>query len=250
MSAADRLAEARLALVLLTRLPVGRIARAPALGATAWAWPLAGAAVGLGQGAVLAVALAADLPASVAALLAVTAGLVLTGGLHEDGLADLTDGLGGGDTPARRLEIMRDSRIGSHGAAALILALALRAAGFAALTGGAAVALPVAAAMLSRATLPALLVALPQARRDGLGAAARPGSSGRATAVGAAIALLAALLLLGPLGLAAALAAAAAATLTGALARRRLGGITGDVLGAAQVVAELAALVAWLALSG
>lgn len=250
MNPAARLDEARLALVLLSRLPAGRIARAPALGATVWAWPLVGAVVGLAQGLALAASLGAGLPAAVAALLAVVAGLALTGGLHEDGLADLTDGLSGGASPARRLEIMRDSRIGSHGATSLIMALGLRTACFAALAGGPAVALPVAAAMLSRAAMAGLLAALPQARRDGLGASAARGSNLRRAAAAAALALTAAVALLGPGALGPALAAALAVGATGMLALRRLGGITGDVLGAAQVVAELAALIAWLAAAG
>ena len=251
MNGAALLDQLRLAMMLLTRVPVGLVGTpAPLLGQTTWAWPLAGVPVGLGQGLVLSGGLAAGLPPAVAALMAVAAGLMLTGGLHEDGLADLTDGLSGGRTRARRLEIMRDSRIGSHGAAALIVALGLRGASLAALSGGAALLVPVAVAMLSRATLPALLMSVPQARGDGLGAAALAGSSGKRAAAAALVALVGAVLLLGTSALPCALAAALAAGLTAVIARQRLGGITGDVLGAAQIGAELGALVIFLALIG
>lgn len=251
MRAPALLDQLRLALMLLTRLPAGHVrAPVPLLGATTWAWPLAGAVVGVAQGLVLALGLAVGLPSPVAALIAVAVGLALTGGLHEDGLADLADGLGGGRTRDRRLAIMRDSRIGSHGAAALIVALGLRGTSLAALSGSSAVLVPVAVAMLSRATLPALLLSLPPARGDGLGAAALAGSGGRGAAAAAVIAVAVGLLLLGASALLCALAAAVAAGLTGALARQRLGGVTGDVLGAAQIAAELGALVTYLALTG
>jgi len=241
-----RLTEARLACVLLTRLPMGHIAHAPTLGATLWAFPLAGVLVGLAQGGFLAGGLALGLPAGMAAGLALAAGLWVTGGLHEDGLADLADGLSGGRSTARRLEIMRDSRIGSHGAVALIVALALRIAGWSALASGAALAALVALAMVSRAGMAVMLAALPQARREGLGAAVAEDARPVRALVAAALATVAAVALLGWTALAVLAAVAVAQAATAALAVRRLGGITGDVLGAAQVVGEVAGLTALL----
>lgn len=232
----QRLAEAALALGFLTRLPFGRdLSPLPSLAASVWALPLAGLVAAAPGAALLAMA-----PGAVAAILAVAACAWLTGGLHEDGLADFADGMGGRD-PARRLEIMRDSRIGAHGALALGLVTALRIAALAALPFAGAAFL--ALAMLSRAGM-AVLMTLPPARRDGLGAGAgRPRLAVLAT--GAAAAVLAAMLLIGPgragLAVPAVALAQAAVALTAA---RRLGGQTGDVLGAAQQAGEAAGLAA------
>lgn len=238
-------AELRLALGLLTRLPVGAITPCPPMGAAVWAYPLAGIAPGLAAALALWAGGAAGLPAAAAALLALAAGALVTGGLHEDGLADLTDGLSGGRTRERRLEIMRDSRIGSHGALALILATGLRAAALGALQGGAVLTVPLAAAMVSRAGLGPVMRALPPARPGGLGDSAARGSSLARAAAGAVIAAAAALALLGAAPAILALAAGAIATAGVALlARARLGGYSGDVLGAAQIAAETAVLLA------
>ena len=240
-----RAAEATLALAMLTRLPVPQLRDCPPVGASAWAWPLTGAVVGGLQAAVL-LAAAAFLPPAMAAGLALAAGMLLTGALHEDGLADLADGLSGGRTPEQRLEIMKDSRIGSHGAVALITALGLRWAALATIAGwppAATFAALIAAQAASRAGLGLMNLAGPQARARGFAAAATDGlTAPRATT---AIALAAALALVA-LPLAQALLMLAAVALVQLLllrhARRRLGGITGDVLGAAQITAEIAAL--------
>lgn len=231
-----RLAEAALALGFLTRLPLGRdLSPLPSLAAAAWAWPLAGLAVALPGAGLLAWA-----PGPVAAILAVGLAAWLSGGLHEDGLADLADGMGGRD-PARRLEIMRDSRIGAHGALALGLVVGLRIAALAVLpmAGAAFVAL----AMLSRAGMAGLML-MPPARREGLGAGAgRPPVP--VLAAGLAIALAASVLLLGPGRAALAVLAVALAQAGIALiAARHLGGQSGDVLGAAQQAGEAAGLAA------
>lgn len=243
MSLREGWAELRLALGLLTRLPVGAITPCPPMGAAVWAYPLAGIAPGLAAGLALWAAGAAGLPPGAAALLALAAGALVTGGLHEDGLADLTDGLSGGGTRERRLDIMRDSRIGSHGALALILATGLRAAALAALHGGAVLTVPLAAAMVSRAGLGPVMRALPPARPGGLGDSAARGSSPARAGAGAAIAAAGCLALL---GMGPAIAAMIAGTIATAgialLARARLGGYSGDVLGAAQVAAETAVL--------
>ncbi|MEM6390903.1 MAG: adenosylcobinamide-GDP ribazoletransferase, partial [Pseudomonadota bacterium] len=111
-----------LAAMLLTRLPVPINVSDPGRSAAScWAWPLIGAALGAATMGLAALAMAAGLSAGFAAALAMAGFALMTGALHEDGLADTADGLWGGRTPERRLEIMRDSRIGAYGVVALIL---------------------------------------------------------------------------------------------------------------------------------
>jgi adenosylcobinamide-GDP ribazoletransferase len=180
--------------------------------------------------------------------------VLTTGGLHEDGLADLADGFGGGRDAAHKLAIMRDSRIGSYGALALVLALSLRVLalghGAAALGwAGAALAL-IGIEAASRAGMAVMLWALPAARSDGLGKSAA-GGSGQAVAVAAALgaAGLAIGFGAGPAALAVAGALAAAQVAMGALALRQIGGQSGDVLGGAQQIGAAAAWIAALAIS-
>ncbi|HWX49615.1 MAG TPA: adenosylcobinamide-GDP ribazoletransferase [Roseomonas sp.] len=243
-----RLAELAAAFGLLTRLPTGLLpqpANPAGYARAAWAWPLAGAAVGAISGGVQALLTAAGLPPALAAPWALAALLLASGALHEDGLADTADGFGGGRDRARKLEIMRDSRIGSFGAMALILALALRGGALAQLAAPLP-ALAVAGA-LSRAAMLLPLMILPPARPDGLSAGlGRP--PGSAALAGLAVALaLAALLLPGTAMLPALLAMIFAAAGIAVLARAQIGGQTGDVLGACAVVAECAVLSALVA---
>ena len=239
-----RSTEARLALMLLTRLPVGLLVEPlPPIGAARWAFPLAGLPVGALCWAAHAGALELGASPGLAAVLAVASGALVTGALHLDGLADLADGLGGGRDRAHRLEIMRDSRIGSFGAVALILVLAVAVESLAALGVAASLALFVATGALSRLAMVALLAALPPAREGGLGRAAQEGAGG------AMAATLVALLLGLPTGLLLPVLLVPTAVTTaalGLLARRRLGGQTGDVLGASQVLTESAI---WAALA-
>ena len=246
-----RLDELRLALMLLTRLPVGRLAEpVPSMAAASWAFPLAGLCVGIIAAIVLAVSMAAGLPPPVAAGLALAAGIIVTGGLHEDGLADTADGFGGGRDRDHKLAIMRDSRIGSFGTLALILALGLRWSAVTAVASQdlyqAAVAL-VAIAIASRAGLACVLVMLPPARADGMGRAAASRIGSRAAvslALGTgALALLAspAAALLIVIGL------VIVHVVVALISLRQIGGQTGDVLGATQQVADLCA---WIVLLG
>ena len=242
----QRLAEAQLAVILLTRLPFGRLRDpVPPLGAAAWAFPMAGLPVGLIAGAVMAAALALGLSPLVSGGLALGAQVMATGALHEDGLADICDGFWGGTKRERRLEIMRDSRIGSYGTVGLVLTLGLRWLGLAALaeaqTPAAVIAPVIAVAMASRVATVALMAGLRPARADGLGAQGR--------AVGTASVLVAVLvgglpLLLLPQGGAALVAAALSVAVLAMIARRKIGGQTGDVLGAGQQAAEIALLLA------
>lgn len=235
-----------LALVFFTRLPLPPLRTpVPGIGQALWAVPLVGLLVGAGMATVWAGAMALGTSAGVAAVLVVGSGLLLTGALHEDGLADVADGFWGGHDRQRRLEILRDSRLGTYGAVALILVLALR---IMALTGAGStsagtIALLVAP-MLGRTSLPVTLTLLPPARTDGLGAGA-----GRVPGLSLMLALA-----LG-LGGAAALGgwvALQAATVAGGLllglcwlAWRKVGGQTGDVLGAGAAICETVCLI-WI----
>ena len=214
----------------------------------AWAAPVAGVAVGLIGALVLGVTALLGLPLLLRAAFATAALVAATGALHEDGLADVADGFGGGATRARKLEIMRDSRIGAYGAIAIALALILRIGALtAALDGGfwrATLSLMLVAA-LSRAAALTPLALLPPARADGAGAAAGLlNSNALAGAWGSALVIAVALGLVA-LGLAhvllAALISGAGAWAMVAMARRAIGGQTGDVAGAAQQCGEIAA---------
>ena len=239
----------RTAASCLTRFPVAGDAPAgEAIGRASWAFPVIGTLVGMAGGVVYALAASAGLTALISALLAVTAMAWISGGLHEDGLADAADGLGGGKDKHSRIVIMRDPRIGSFGALALILAVGLRVAAIAAFGLPPAVASAVvASAALSRAAVTAAMALMPPADDKGLAAGAgRPGLPGAGIAV--LIALAVALFALPAAGaVAAALAAGLGAVTLGALAQRALGGQTGDILGAIQQVAEIAALLALVA---
>lgn len=204
----------------------------------AW-FPLVGAIVG-GIGVltwVIVEALVGRTPAAVAAVLVT---IVVTGALHEDGLADTVDGLFGGSTPERRLEIMRDSSVGTYGALALTGDVILRAALLAPL-GLPDIARALIAGHVIGRLAPLVVVAwLPTARLDGLGAsvAGKPGR-GAWLIAGATVAVAA----IGAVGFWAPLVLAAAAApvwLTGRAARDRIGGFTGDILGAAVQTSTLA----------
>ncbi|MBV9813999.1 MAG: adenosylcobinamide-GDP ribazoletransferase [Acetobacteraceae bacterium] len=224
------------ALCLLTRLPV-RVHAAPRPQGV-WAYPLVGWAVGGLAALVFAALRAASVPASLASLWALAGTMLSTGALHEDGLADAADGLGGGADRARKLAIMRDSRIGSFGALALALSVLARATALAEIDRPGAL---VVVAVLGRAAMVLPLALLPPARADGMaaGLAAPPPA---ACALAFAVAVATAFAWCPPGQAAVALAAASLGALAvTALARRQLGGQTGDVLGAAEQVAECAA---------
>jgi adenosylcobinamide-GDP ribazoletransferase len=239
--------EARLAFAFLTRLPFRGGARPEpgALARAAWAFPLAGILVGVIGGIAFEIGDRLALPINAMALIAVAVTVLITGGLHEDGLADTMDGLGGGADRAEALAIMRDSRTGVFGVLALVFSVGLRVAALAALPDTrVAVSALVAAHTVSRGLLPTLMLWLDPARSDGLGAeAGRPTPPGATAA--ALIALLVALLALGiGRGILAMLLAAIAMAALALLAHRRLGGYTGDFLGAAQQTGEIVMLLA------
>ena len=242
-----RVGEFSASIHFLTRLPLPRHAAPGAAGANlaqaVWAFPLAGFVVGLVGALVYLVADELVLFSWPAAALAVAATMFVTGALHEDGLADTADGFGGGDTRERKLEIMRDSRIGTFGVCALIISLLVRTDAIASLTEPVLVAPALIAAHVgARAVLPFVMLLLPAARSDGLAFAAGV-PSGVGVAIAAALGFLALLFCLG-LGhaLVALLALAIVVALMSWLAMRQIGGQTGDVLGAVEQVSEIVIL--------
>jgi adenosylcobinamide-GDP ribazoletransferase len=183
-----------------------------------------------------------DLPPLVGAALAIAATLAATGCLHEDGLADTFDGFGGGSRE-RKLEIMRDSRIGTYGACALAMSLLLRIAALSSLAGPGPVALALIAAHAgARATLPLFLHWVPPARPDGLSADAGRPSASSVVAAG----LIGLVVLLGSLGTIRSIVALVLLLLllggTRALCLRQIGGQTGDTAGALEQLGEIAIL--------
>lgn len=236
-------AEFGAAVMLLTRVPagwlIGPIAIDPAR--AVWAFPLVGAAIGAAGGGVVALCMWAGMPPALAAVWALGVMALLSGGLHEDGWADIADGLGGG-TRERKLEIMRDSRIGSYGAVALVLAAAVRIIAIGALAQRPFAAL-IAAGALSRGSMAIPLLLLGPAREAGLGSLMLGAGGRRWVCLGLGLAVAGVALAPGQ-----ALAGCGAALLAGlamaGLARAQIGGFTGDVLGGCAVAAECAGLTA------
>ncbi|QFT82381.1 Cobalamin synthase [Roseovarius sp. THAF27] len=239
MSLRARVAEFQLAVMLLTRLPAGRIGDdPPTMLAARWAFVPVGALVGALTWLVFSVAEASGASEQISALLALGAMALVTGALHFDGLADFADGHGGGHDKAHALEIMRDSRIGSYGVVAVGVAAALWAVSVAEADAGFWTF--VGAAMLSRAAMVAVQESLLPARADGLGrSAAGRSKAARGVLVAAAVVAL----VFSPWAL---LACALVTFAIGWLAWRKIGGQTGDVLGAVQLVSETAI---WVALA-
>ena len=230
------------ALQFLTRVPI-RLRREPSLSNTVAWFPLAGAVIGAAVGAVAA-GMWELTPPLVAAAVAITAGLLITGAFHEDGLGDVADAFGGGWTVERRLEILKDSRHGTYGVAAMCASIVVRTVALGSLPGPAAMfAGAVAAHTMGRVAAVGMAGTMRLATHAGLGA-----DYGRATTrlraaigctIGVGITAVAIGWWVGPL----AVAALAAAVTTGALARRKIDGVSGDVLGAAEQVAECLCMV-------
>ncbi len=252
---AELLGETARAVGFLSRLPVPHRffsgGSSPLSGAVR-SFPLAGIVVSLPAALLLALLSAADAPYLLAGCLVVALQVAVTGALHEDGLADTLDGFGAGADAERALSIMKDSRIGTYGSIGLVLSIGLRVASVGTLS---AVLSPLAAmfaflgiAAASRAAMVWHWQALPSARPEGVAdRAGRP----EETAVNWAIVLGVGLLVIclvptcGALAGAGSLAAVGAATALFTLhAGNRLGGHTGDTIGTAQQLAEMAGLVA------
>jgi adenosylcobinamide-GDP ribazoletransferase len=239
------LADLPAAIGLLTRLPIP-VSQTRAMergAAAAWAYPIAGLIVGV----ILATSVAAftwvGLPIGIVAALVIAVNIAVTGAMHEDGLADTADGLWGGWDKARRLEIMKDSHIGVYGVLALGLSLLIRWLGVSAL-----IALDIywvgliAIAVLSRGGMVVLMAAIENARDGGLSK-----SVGRPSPTTAWIAVAICMVIGLLLGQFAVLITAPIAILAcGLIARSKIGGQTGDILGATQQVTEIALLLVLL----
>ncbi|MCV3272646.1 adenosylcobinamide-GDP ribazoletransferase [Roseobacter sinensis] len=227
----------------LPQLPEAAFARAPN---ACWTYPIVGAVLGALAACAAGLSLALGLPAVFAAGVLLAALMLLTGAMHEDGLGDTADGFWGGVDHARRLDIMRDSHIGSFGVLALILITGLRWSAYAALLPLGLLQV-IAVAALSRAGMACVMAALPHSRDDGLSkSVGRPDAP---TAVlGLGIALLIGGLCVGGAAIGGLLAMLAGTAVVGMLARRKIGGQTGDVLGAAQQISEVCTLGAFVVL--
>ena len=230
----------RAAIVFLTRIPVG-LGAAPSPLSTAVPWfPVVGAAIGAAVAGVYAAG-ETGLPATLAAALAVTVGLLVTGAFHLDGLADVADAVAGGSTPERRLEILDDPRVGTYGAAAIVLQLLIHVLAIAALSPADALAALVVAHGLGRSAAVALMGIGRPAKDHGLGVDYLADLGRGQVQVGVGLGVVSTALL-GWAGLSAIGASILVVTLMLVLARRVFGGIGGDVLGATEQVTESAVL--------
>ena len=240
-----RLAELQLAFMLLTRLPAGTLtSHLPELAHARWAFPIVGCIVGGIIAASYIILSLLLLPSFAAAILAITAGLFSTGAIHEDGLADCADGFGGGQNREKKLAIMRDSAIGSYGTLSLIIIMGLRISLLSMLPAKLEIVTPIIiCAVISRYAMVGYLCLLPAARQDGLGNQA----SGNQTSGDNISALLLAGLIalpafvIGAFGLIyVIMAIVSVALIWGVIAKYQLGGQTGDVCGAGQIICETA----------
>jgi adenosylcobinamide-GDP ribazoletransferase len=241
----DWLVDLRTAVTFLTRIPLPHPEGTPPanLARAQRVFPLVGAAIGAAVGLFCLGLRIVGVPDLAGAGLALAAGALLTGALHEDGLADVADGFGGGHDAATKLQIMRDSRLGTYGALALMVSFVVKLSALAALDDAIVVQSLIVAHALARGMLPLISMSLPMARQDGL--AANAGRADLTTVATAGVLALVICLLVLPLAdaLFAVLIAIIAAIGIGWLAQRQIGGQTGDVLGAAEQIGEAAILV-------
>ena len=232
----------RVAASFLTRLRVGAVGEAHAPSARSIPWfPVVGAILGLAAAGVYAGA-RLFLPSLIAATLTVCFAALLTGALHEDGLADAADALGGGWNREEALRILKDPRHGTYGVLAIVLSVLLRVGAVDALDGWTALAVLPAAHALSRAAAVGLLGWVGPATEEGLGAAYSASVSGRLALGAGGLALVIGLASLGAWVLPAAFLAGLGAAAIGWMGVRKVGGMTGDLLGAAQQAAEVLVL--------
>lgn len=241
----DRAGELQASLTFLTRLRFAPVTPGggAAIAQGAWAFPIAGVIVAAIGALVYWLAHRAGLPPFPCAALSVAATMLVTGCLHEDGLADTVDGFGGGGTRDEKLDIMRDSRIGAYGVCALALAIILRVSALASLATPALVVPALFAAHgAARALVAVFMFFIPPARSNGLSAAAGQPPRER-TGIATVLGIVILGLCLGPwLGLGALVVLAIAAALLGWLSLIQIDGQTGDVLGAVEQVGEIVVL--------
>ena len=230
------------ALQFLTRVPI-RLRREPSLEKSVAWFPVAGAIIGAAVGGVAA-GLWFVVPPMVAAACAVTVGLLITGAFHEDGLGDIADAFGGGWTVERRLEILKDSRHGTYGVAAICASIVMRVIALGQLTGPWAMFTAVVAAhTMGRVAAVTMAGSMRLATHSGLGADYGRGTTPVRAAAGSIVGIAIAAAAVGWWVLPLVGAVAVAVLGTGLLARRKIGGISGDVLGATEQVAEILCLV-------
>jgi len=229
----------RMALAFLTRLPMVVDWEKGSLAQAFRAFPFAGMAIGALGGGVYWIGFSLGLTSIISAFVAVAALVLITGGLHEDGLADVADGFGGGAKREDKLRIMKDSAIGSYGVLALILVVGVRIACLGEIAAPEQVfGMMVGGAALSRAMMPIAMTQLRPARKDGLAVSAGHPSN-QTSWIACILGIVLALLFLDPAwGIAATLAAGTGTLVMIVVARRQIGGYTGDVLGAIQQISE------------
>jgi len=252
MSPARIVSDLALAISFCTRIPIGALAGDdPNLARASWAMPVAGVIVGVTSALAYWAAFRLGVPQLAAAAIGLAAAMLITGCLHEDGLADTADGFGGGASRERKLEIMRDSRIGTFGVCALIVSFALRWRTLASIATPFWVAAAlVAAHVAARAILPGFMRFIPPGRPDGLSAqAGRPPVE--SVIVAAIIGVIVLGIALGPIATVwAIILLALAAVFMAWLATRQIGGQTGDVLGAVEQIGEVIVLLIAASLAG
>ncbi|PIB23558.1 cobalamin 5'-phosphate synthase [Amylibacter kogurei] len=235
---------------LLTRLPVPvNHERAGQRGAdAAWAFPLVGTLLGLVAGLVAFCLGAIGLPSGMPELFALAALAMMTGGLHEDGLADCADGFWGAMDAKKRLEIMKDSRIGAYGTLALVFAVMLTWLGLLEIGSERFILIMIGICAISRLPMVLAMYSLPNARTSGM--AARAGVPSRlSVAIATTLCVALAIAIFGWLGLPILVFVILATLPLFIMALRKLGGQTGDVLGASQQIGMIAAIVAIILLT-
>ena len=230
------------AATFLTRVPLHRAgAAAPDMGASVPWFGAIGMLLGAAQGAIFVGLFEVATP-GLAAAVAVTALALVTGAFHHDGLADMADGFGGGWTVEQRLEIMKDSRLGTYGATALVCVILIEVMALASISGWLAVAATVTAHALSRSVATGVMLVAHPAANSGLGVDYLNSlPRGRVLAASTLI-LGGTATLFGVFAIAVATAAYLSAALIVILANSKIGGITGDVLGAVQQIAKVTIL--------
>lgn len=244
----DFFRDIRLALSLLTRLPLRIDEKSyEHSAAAAWAYPLVGLFTGIFACIAVQAALWMGLPLWTAAIFALSAGIIVTGAMHEDGMADCADGFWGGWDPAMRLKIMKDSQIGTYGLLALLVTVSLRFGATLEVLRWDDWVLPlIAVHIASRSVMPAVMHALPHARDTGLSRSVGNVSQKNAL-ISASIGAVALVITFGFSGIMFSLIAAVAAFLASRLALAKIGGQTGDVCGATQQITEVTLLLVFLA---
>jgi len=230
------------AFVLLTRLPMPRLPDA-AFAQTAqavWAYGIVGGVIGAIAATCGALALSVGLPATVAAGLVLIVLIVVAGAMHEDGLADTADGFWGAHSPEQRLAIMKDSQIGSYGTLSLILVTGLRWSAIAALLTSNPAAI-IASAAVSRAAMPLVMHRLEPARSVGLSqGVGQPALPVTLAAVGIGLGI--AFCAVGATAIVSVVLCLVICSACMFVANKKIGGQTGDVLGATQQLCEVATL--------